>query len=530
MSVEAIDEHLEVPSLPVGTSEDKQLTLSFQVGDKGAYQAIYDRYSARVLSVCRRMLNQPEDAKEASQETFLRVYQGLARFNGRYQLGPWITRIATNVCLDQLRARQRKPSQAMPLEDFIKIEAVPQEKMAEPEEVVIRNFESRRVRKVLESLPPAHRAAIVLRDFEGLSYSEVAAVMGVTECQVKALIHRARRGFKRSWTSSVAALLPFRFIGRHTDSFEHGQGLSGTAGSLAQVATSCSAAFQQCGQYVTERAAGVVTAVLIGGVAAAGAVSAHDAGASRPAISAPTVGSMHVAASSAARIHRHHKHHGTGVAEPLPRPTAPPTTEPSPAATETPLAPPADPGTSDESDDSQTGDPGDSRPPAEPTPSESPSATPEPEPTGFTFWFDPGASAKAAACACAQPTNVQSNAVGITTNGIEYLDQVLTGSASRDGAPLYGLWIHQRSDSGTSHSIAFRLYTPDGGYFYEGTGALADRSLTSWGGWSYEYAGTFHLVSRPGGESAMPTSGTYRVTVEAAWASNRVVRTVMELH
>ncbi|MEA2487456.1 MAG: hypothetical protein QOF16_1110, partial [Actinomycetota bacterium] len=119
------------------------------------------------------MLGQPEDAKEASQETFLRVYQGLGRFNGRYQLGPWITRIATNVCLDQLRSRQRKPSQAMPIEDFIRFEPATEGGVPEPEAVVIRNFESRRVRKVLESLPPAHRAAIVLRDFEGLSYSEV---------------------------------------------------------------------------------------------------------------------------------------------------------------------------------------------------------------------------------------------------------------------------------------------------------------------------------------------------------------------
>src|SRR5689334_9645143 len=95
-------------------TEDKDLAIAFKNGELGAYDAIYGRYSDRVNGVCRRMLGQSEDAKEASQEVFLRVYQALPRFNGRYQLGAWITRIATNVCLDQIRGRNRKPSDAFP--------------------------------------------------------------------------------------------------------------------------------------------------------------------------------------------------------------------------------------------------------------------------------------------------------------------------------------------------------------------------------------------------------------------------------
>jgi RNA polymerase sigma-70 factor, ECF subfamily len=185
------------------------LALAFQRGDHEAYETIYELYAPRVESVCFRMLGDSFDAQEAAQETFLRVYQSLPRFNGRYHLGAWIARIATNICLDHIRSRARKPSDATPLE-ILDLESDPAD-VSDPEHLYIRNTEARRVKRVLASLPPLHRAAIVLRDFEGLCYQDIASALDLTETQVKALIHRARKGFRKTWNGGgLAALLPRR--------------------------------------------------------------------------------------------------------------------------------------------------------------------------------------------------------------------------------------------------------------------------------------------------------------------------------
>ena len=258
-----LEDFPQTDGLPAGSPEDKELALAFKRGDKGAYQAIHDRYTQRVYGVCRRMLTNPADAQEAAQETFLRVYQALGRFNGRYQLGPWITRIATNVCLDQIRSRARRPSDPVPNEILLLDESVVDHD-SEPERAVIRNSESRHVRKVLASLPPMHRAAIVLRDFEGLSYEEVAVALQITDGQAKALIHRARQNFKRSWTKSLSILLPWRLAHkwRHLDGSARDHGAE--AMSVAQSVSSCTGMLHQCGQSIGQNVATVVTAAIVG--------------------------------------------------------------------------------------------------------------------------------------------------------------------------------------------------------------------------------------------------------------------------
>lgn len=266
--------------LPSPEPEDKELTLAFQRGEKGAYQAIYDRYHQRVLNVCRRMLGKPEDAEEAAQEAFLRVYQALYRFNGRYQLGPWVTRIATNVCLDHLRSRARKPCEPT-TDELLELEIDTSDE--DPEAIHIKRFEGRRVRRVLAGLPPMHRAAIVLRDFEGLSYEEVAIALDITEAQVKALIHRARQNFKRSWNPLDVAqiLLPWRLMQKLKrpdvvagENVVHAARTSGSlaesATSLTQAASSCSVALHHCGQFMGERVTALAATVIVGSAAIGG--------------------------------------------------------------------------------------------------------------------------------------------------------------------------------------------------------------------------------------------------------------------
>jgi RNA polymerase sigma-70 factor, ECF subfamily len=256
---------------PQGTEDEKELAQAFKRGEPGAYEAIYARFQPRVHGVCRRMLSDPHDADEASQEAFLKVYQALPRFNGRYQLGAWIARITTNVCLDQLRSRSRKPSVPSTMEE-LDLELAEFQTEAGPEEFALRNAESRHVRRVLAGLPPMHRAAIVLRDFEGFSYEEIAKTLGISNAQCKALIHRARQNFKRSWSPSiVAALLPWRVVNRvlgrakRLDAQATDQAARSAASltDVAHVASSCSLAVQQCSAVLSDKVAGVVATVAI---------------------------------------------------------------------------------------------------------------------------------------------------------------------------------------------------------------------------------------------------------------------------
>src|SRR5918999_1013344 len=266
-------------------SPDRELTLSFQRGDGWAYDLIYRRYSTRVQGICRRMLSDPQDAQDAAQETFLRVYQKLQGFNGQYQLGAWITRIATNVCVDRLRARSRTPSDAAPndvLED--RAEAEPD---AGPEEVLLRSVEGMRVHETLASLSPLHRRVITMRDLEGRDYSDIASSLGVPEARARVLLHRARKGFKRSWTSAGIFLgFPLRLLHRVrrlrdpglAEPIVHAAGTAGHASHAVAAntnfAASCSQAVQHCGGVISERIAAAATAALVGvGVTATGGAS-----------------------------------------------------------------------------------------------------------------------------------------------------------------------------------------------------------------------------------------------------------------
>jgi RNA polymerase sigma-70 factor (ECF subfamily) len=169
---------------------DKDLVVAFKGGEADAYAELYRRYSGRIEHLCFRLLRNPEDAKEATQETFINAYKALGRFNGDYKVSAWLSRIATNVCLDQLRVKTR--STLVPLPDA-EIESDDRG----PEDVVLGG--DLRVGRSMNDIQPLHQKALVLRGLEGMSHEEMAGRLAMTPPQVKALLHRARRSFKRAW-------------------------------------------------------------------------------------------------------------------------------------------------------------------------------------------------------------------------------------------------------------------------------------------------------------------------------------------
>ena len=198
--------------------EDRLLVLDFQAGNPQAFVEIHRRYGSLARHVCQRFLPNQQDADEAFQETMIRVFQGLYRFNGRYALQPWIARIAKNVSLDMLRGRARRPQNddSAPSTDELSRPG------DEADEIVERLVQRDTVLAVLGDLPETHRRALMLRELEGRSHREIAQELEITTGQAKALIHRARGSFRRRWLQKVAdqggfmgiAFLPLLWLAR----------------------------------------------------------------------------------------------------------------------------------------------------------------------------------------------------------------------------------------------------------------------------------------------------------------------------
>ena len=173
-------------------ASDRELVLAFQQGRRDAYEEIYRLYAPRIRRVCSRMLKNSQDVDEAAQETFLKAYQALGRFNGQYQLGAWLSRIASNVCLDQIRTRSRNAIQIALSDEH---EAAGTERG--PEDIVVGDHP--RIHEAIAEIQPLHAQALKLRALRGLSHREMAGELHMTPAQVKALLHRARSSFRRAW-------------------------------------------------------------------------------------------------------------------------------------------------------------------------------------------------------------------------------------------------------------------------------------------------------------------------------------------
>ena len=474
--------------------DDRDLAIAFKGGLDNAYNVIYRRYHSRVENICRRMLAQPEDAMEATQEAFLRVYQGLPRFNGRYQLGAWIARIATNVCLDQIRVRSRRPVDCVP-DEFLELEPEPVD-ASNPEAVFMRKVEGRRVRRVLDSLPPLHRAAIVLRDFKGLSYEEVADILEVTPVQVKALIHRARKGFRRSWTEIASIFIPARLAQRFKGVEDAARDqLVHTVTPSSQVVASCAGALQQCGQFVAERAAVLVTATMFSAVVATGG-TASPAPLPAPAAALElTTSQLHGESNEKGPPSRKlHSREPQGTEAPgapgAPLPSATPLPNPSPSPSPS-MSPTPDPS---------------------PSPSTSPTPTPPPPPvaTDPAIGFDRGTEV---------PSVVPvSNSYQIDC-GAWTIHQELETRIS-DGDASYPIVLNL--DFRESFGIGFTIEKAGRSVAYSGGAAMIEKEKgpqTT----TFEFRGSYGTGDSAASRADLPESGLFTAKLVLDCATLRVV-------
>lgn len=170
---------------------DPALVRAVQRGEKGAMDALIRASYTDVYALCRRLLGDPSDAADATQEVYLRVVRSVMAFRGESAFATWLHRVTVNVCMTMLRRRGdvRARGQSAGALDFVPDELVSED--VGPESRAETADLTSRTARALAELSEDAREVVVLRDVQGLSTKETAEVLGVTEGAVKVRLHRA---------------------------------------------------------------------------------------------------------------------------------------------------------------------------------------------------------------------------------------------------------------------------------------------------------------------------------------------------
>ena len=164
-------------------------------GDVNAFETLVREYEKNVYNIALRMVNNSEDASDMTQEAFIKAYNSLPNFRGDSKFSVWLYRIVSNVCLDFLRSKSRKPTLSLSMEDDDGEETqldIADESQS-PELLLERSLTRDAVRRGLDALPPDYRQILLLREIQGLSYDEISLALDLEVGTVKSRIFRARK-------------------------------------------------------------------------------------------------------------------------------------------------------------------------------------------------------------------------------------------------------------------------------------------------------------------------------------------------
>ena len=169
-------------------TEEKDLIEAFQAGDEFAFVSLYNRYKAPVYAFCLKMLLSRDAAQDVMQDTFLRVYENRDRLLNTGSFKAWLFTIARNQCLNQLRRGTRKVSLGEEQQARVRVPLaeMPGAHLEKSEQVALINH-------CLARLKPDYREVLVLREYQNLSYEEIAAITRSTVSAVKSRLFKARR-------------------------------------------------------------------------------------------------------------------------------------------------------------------------------------------------------------------------------------------------------------------------------------------------------------------------------------------------
>ncbi|MCA9564062.1 MAG: sigma-70 family RNA polymerase sigma factor [Myxococcales bacterium] len=183
-------------------ASDQNLVKRIQNGDKDAFRELVERYQRKAFSIAYGMVHNREDALDLVQDSFLKAYRNIKRFEGSSSFYTWLYRIVVNVCIDHIRKSGKRTKVEFEDNLFRDDEEGSDDRIrpslldVDPLKVYGRKELLEKIQVALEELSPIHKQAIVLREIEGLSYTEMAEVMEVSKGTVMSRLHHARKNLQ----------------------------------------------------------------------------------------------------------------------------------------------------------------------------------------------------------------------------------------------------------------------------------------------------------------------------------------------
>jgi RNA polymerase sigma-70 factor (ECF subfamily) len=195
---------LDAP-LPVEADNDHPLVTRAQGGDTAAFEALVRRYERWVFTLTLRMVGDRGEAEDMAREVFLKAYRGLSRFRGTARFSTWLYAIASHHCLNHLRARRHRPEACAGGTEGLRGDELPAADLLpdgapRADTLLERADLARIVQTELASLTGDHRLILILRDIQGMSYEEIAEMLGVELGTVRSRLHRARAELRERLT------------------------------------------------------------------------------------------------------------------------------------------------------------------------------------------------------------------------------------------------------------------------------------------------------------------------------------------
>ena len=170
-------------------------------GDEQAFETLIAPHLDVTYRLCLRMMGNEQDAADMAQEALVRAWRSLSTYKAQSRFSTWLYRIATNVCLDELRKRKNRQTES--LQELKEAGFDPADEGDTPERAADRSETRRRLTAAIGCLTEEHRAALLLRDVHGLSYEEIASVLDVNLNTVKSRISRARANLRNILTKDT---------------------------------------------------------------------------------------------------------------------------------------------------------------------------------------------------------------------------------------------------------------------------------------------------------------------------------------
>jgi RNA polymerase sigma-70 factor (ECF subfamily) len=176
--------------------DETELILKFKEGDKFAFQELVEKYQDSVINASYRFLRNREEAEEVAQEVFLKVYQSASSYQPKAKFSTWLFRIVVNSCLNQLRDKKKFSSSELD-------EDLPAPAQDQPDESLEREELKSLVREAIDSLPEYQITVIILNQYEGFSYQDMAKILDCSLSAIESRLFRAKENLKKQLNAYI---------------------------------------------------------------------------------------------------------------------------------------------------------------------------------------------------------------------------------------------------------------------------------------------------------------------------------------